>query len=50
VWENASTIHEKLIFGAWLKYEKKEESISDLLSLCRQCLQEFRLLDFVRDF
>ncbi|KAL5664227.1 hypothetical protein ACJX0J_024335, partial [Zea mays] len=46
VWENASTIHEKLIFGAWLKYEKKEESISDLLSLCRQCLQEFRLLDF----
>ncbi|TVU25060.1 hypothetical protein EJB05_27536 [Eragrostis curvula] len=47
-WEKASTIHEKLIFGAWLKYEKKgEEPISDLLSSCGKCSQEFRLLDFV---
>lgn len=42
-WEKASTIHEKLIFGAWLKYEKKgEEAISDLLSSCGKCSQEFR--------
>jgi tetratricopeptide (TPR) repeat protein len=47
-WEKASMIHEKLIFGAWLKYEKKgEEAISDLLSSCGKCSQEFSLLDFV---
>ena len=47
-WEKASTIHEKLIFGAWLKYEKKgEEAIADLLTSCGKCSQEFRLLDFV---
>uniref|UniRef100_A0ACD6ACF2 Uncharacterized protein n=1 Tax=Avena sativa TaxID=4498 RepID=A0ACD6ACF2_AVESA len=47
-WEKASTIHEKLIFGAWLKYEKREEeSISDLLGSCGKCSQEFKLLDFV---
>lgn len=47
-WEKASTIHEKLIFGAWLKYEKRgEEPISDLLGSCGKCSQEFKLLDFV---
>ncbi|XP_072972164.1 ETO1-like protein 1 isoform X1 [Typha angustifolia] len=47
-WEKASTIYEKLIFGAWLKYEKQgEEPISDLLASCYKCSQEFRLLDFV---
>jgi tetratricopeptide (TPR) repeat protein len=47
-WEKASTIHEKLIFGAWLKYEKRgEQPISDLLGSCGKCSQEFKLLDFV---
>ncbi|VAH38930.1 unnamed protein product [Triticum turgidum subsp. durum] len=47
-WEKASTIHEKLIFGAWLKYEKRgEEPILDLLGSCGKCSQEFKLLDFV---
>ncbi|OAY75590.1 ETO1-like protein 1 [Ananas comosus] len=47
-WEKASTIHEKLIFGAWLKYEKQgEEPICDLLSSCIKCSQEFQLLEFV---
>ncbi|KAH0463953.1 hypothetical protein IEQ34_006739 [Dendrobium chrysotoxum] len=44
-WETASTVYEKLIFGAWLKYEKKgEEPISDLLASCGKCSQEFRIL------
>ncbi|KAL0906965.1 hypothetical protein M5K25_025500 [Dendrobium thyrsiflorum] len=44
--ETASTVYEKLIFGAWLKYEKKgEEPISHLLSSCRKCSREFSILD-----
>ncbi|PKU85550.1 ETO1-like protein 1 [Dendrobium catenatum] len=44
--EKATTVYEKLIFAAWLKYEKKEEEpISDLLSSCRKCSQEFSILD-----
>ncbi|KAK1313716.1 ETO1-like protein 1 [Acorus calamus] len=42
----ASSVHEKLIFGAWLKYEKQgEELISDLLNSCGKCSQEFGPLD-----
>ncbi|KAJ6797805.1 ETO1-like protein 1 [Iris pallida] len=45
-WLNAKTVYEKLIFGAWLKYEKKgEELISDLIASCGKCSQEFGMLD-----
>ncbi|KAF9590675.1 hypothetical protein IFM89_036167 [Coptis chinensis] len=27
-WQKASTIHEKIVFGAWLKYEKLDERIT----------------------
>ncbi|KAF9607363.1 hypothetical protein IFM89_033951, partial [Coptis chinensis] len=41
-WQKASTIHEKIVFGAWLKYEKLgEELISELLASCGKCAQEF---------
>ncbi|ONK60506.1 uncharacterized protein A4U43_C08F19210 [Asparagus officinalis] len=44
--EMATTVHERLIFGAWLKYEKQgEEPISDLLASCGKCSQEFEKLD-----
>ncbi|KAF5727047.1 ETO1-like protein 1 [Tripterygium wilfordii] len=45
-WQKASTVHEKLIFGAWLKYEKqREELIADLLATCGKCAQEFGPVD-----
>ncbi|KAI7734220.1 hypothetical protein M8C21_004860 [Ambrosia artemisiifolia] len=45
-WLKASTVHERLVFGAWLKYEKRgEELISDLLSSCGKCSKEFGLVD-----
>ncbi|KAJ7977341.1 ETO1-like protein 1 [Quillaja saponaria] len=45
-WQKANTIHEKLIFGAWLKYEKQgEELIADLLATCGKCAQEFGPID-----
>ncbi|KDO68629.1 hypothetical protein CISIN_1g002716mg [Citrus sinensis] len=45
-WQKASTVHEKLVFGAWLKYEKQgEELIADLLINCDKCLQEFGPID-----
>ncbi|KAF8388111.1 hypothetical protein HHK36_026777 [Tetracentron sinense] len=45
-WQKASTIHEKLVFGAWLKYEKQgEELITNLLASYGKCLQEFGPLD-----
>lgn len=45
-WTNASSIHEKLIFGAWLKNEKKdEEIIFDLLSSFGKCSKEFGPID-----
>lgn len=43
--EMASTFHEKLIYGAWLKYEKDEELISDLLASCGKCSQGISMLD-----
>lgn len=45
-WLKAMTVHDKLVFGAWLKYEKLgEELISDLLTSCGKCSQEFEPLD-----
>lgn len=45
-WLKSSTVHERLVFGAWLKYEKRgEELISDLLSSCGKCAKEFGLID-----
>ncbi|WOK99428.1 hypothetical protein Cni_G08140 [Canna indica] len=45
-WQNATTVHEKLIYGSWLRYEKQgEDVISDLLASCGKCSQEFGLLD-----
>ncbi|KAM3736609.1 hypothetical protein ACB098_10G176900 [Castanea mollissima] len=45
-WQKASTVHEKLIFGAWLKYEKQgEDLIADLLGTCVKCAQEFGPID-----
>lgn len=50
-WLKASTIHEKLIFGAWLKYEKQgEDIISNLLSSCGKCAKEFGAIDIASEF
>ncbi|GAV87393.1 TPR_1 domain-containing protein/BTB domain-containing protein, partial [Cephalotus follicularis] len=45
-WQKASTVHERLVFGAWLKYEKQgEELIADLLATCGKCAEEFGPVD-----
>ncbi|PPS15181.1 hypothetical protein GOBAR_AA05416 [Gossypium barbadense] len=45
-WQRAGTVHEKLVFGAWLRYEKQgEELIADLLATCNKCAQEFGPVD-----
>ncbi|KAL8142548.1 hypothetical protein V2J09_015580 [Rumex salicifolius] len=45
-WLESSTVHEKIIFGSWLKYEKKgQEQIFDLLSSCTKCAQELGPID-----
>lgn len=50
-WLKASTLYEKLVFGAWLKYEKQgEEIISDLLSSCGKCVKEFGSIDIASEF
>ncbi|XWS31522.1 hypothetical protein CRYUN_Cryun23aG0083700 [Craigia yunnanensis] len=47
-WLKAGTVHERLVFGAWLKYEKQgEELIADLLATCNKCAQEFGPIDVV---
>ncbi|PSS06371.1 ETO1-like protein [Actinidia chinensis var. chinensis] len=49
-WMKSITPHEKLIFGAWLKYEKQgEELISDLLSTCGKCAKEFGPIDIASE-
>ncbi|MCL7025397.1 hypothetical protein MKW94_026381 [Papaver nudicaule] len=49
-WQKASTVHEKIIFGAWLRYEKQgEDLISDLLASCGKCTQEFGTLDIASE-
>ncbi|KAL5860174.1 hypothetical protein ACOSQ4_001470 [Xanthoceras sorbifolium] len=50
-WQKASSVHEKLVFGAWLRYEKQgEELISDLLANCDKCAQEFGPVDIASQF
>ncbi|XP_059660447.1 ETO1-like protein 1 [Cornus florida] len=50
-WMKASTVHEKLVFGAWLKYEKQgEELISDLLTSCGKWAMEFGQIDIASEF
>ncbi|XP_006658331.1 ETO1-like protein 1 [Oryza brachyantha] len=45
-WRCATTVHEKVVFGAWLRYEKRgEDIISDVLASCRKCCREFGPLD-----
>ncbi|RZB48169.1 ETO1-like protein 1 isoform F, partial [Glycine soja] len=45
-WQRAHTVHEKIIFGAWLKYEKQEEELmADLLAACGKCAKEFAPVD-----
>ncbi|KAK6940770.1 Tetratricopeptide repeat [Dillenia turbinata] len=49
-WEKASSVHEKLVFGAWLKYEKQgEEPIADLLASCGKWAQEFGPVDIASE-
>ncbi|KAJ6337052.1 hypothetical protein OIU76_006841 [Salix suchowensis] len=45
-WLKGATVHEKLVFGAWLKYERQgEELISDLLVTCGKCAREYGPVD-----
>lgn len=45
-WLNANSVHEKIFFGSWLKYEKKgEDLLFDLLASCDKCAQEFGSVD-----
>ncbi|KAK7277613.1 hypothetical protein RJT34_22628 [Clitoria ternatea] len=45
-WQRAKTVHEKIIFGAWLKYEKQgEELVADLLTASGKCEKEFGPID-----
>ncbi|CAN6181446.1 unnamed protein product, partial [Urochloa humidicola] len=49
-WRCASTVHEKVVFGSWLRYEKRgEEIISDVLASCRKCCREFGPLDIASE-
>ncbi|KAB2069046.1 hypothetical protein ERO13_A08G064200v2 [Gossypium hirsutum] len=50
-WQKAGTVHERLVFVAWLKYEKQgEELIVDLLATCNKCAQEFGPMDVASQF
>ncbi|WCJ21595.1 ETO1-like 1 [Euphorbia peplus] len=47
-WQKSSTVHEKLVFGAWLRYEKQgDELISDLLATCGKCAQDYGPIDII---
>ncbi|CAA6667207.1 unnamed protein product [Spirodela intermedia] len=49
-WQRASS-YEKLIYGAWLKYEKQgDQVVSDLLSSCGKTSQDFAPLDIASEF
>ncbi|XP_028105672.1 ETO1-like protein 1 isoform X2 [Camellia sinensis] len=49
-WTKARTVHEKIVFGAWLKYEKQgEELITDLVSSCGKYVKEFRQIDIASE-
>lgn len=46
--QKATNIHERLVLGAWLKYERKgEELVANLLASCGKGLQEFRPVDIL---
>lgn len=50
-WQEATTVHEKVVFGSWLRYEKQgEEVITDLLSSCGKYSEEFVPLDIASYF
>lgn len=50
-WQEATTVHEKVVFGSWLRYEKQgEEVITDLLSSCGKFSEEFVPLDIASYF
>ncbi|CDY18003.1 BnaC03g30750D [Brassica napus] len=45
-WQESTTVHEKVVFGSWLRYEKQgEEVIAELLSSCGKYSEEFVPLD-----
>ncbi|XP_027366321.1 ETO1-like protein 1 isoform X3 [Abrus precatorius] len=45
-WQRANTLHEKIIFGAWLKYGKQgEELVADLLTASGKCEKESGPID-----
>lgn len=45
-WRCATSVHEKVIFGAWLRYEKRgEEIVADVLASCRKCCRDFGPID-----
>ncbi|XP_057964449.1 ETO1-like protein 1 isoform X2 [Malania oleifera] len=49
-WQKATTVYEKFIFAAWLKYQKQgEELIADLLASCSKCAQEFGPIDIASE-
>lgn len=46
--QKATNIHERLVLGAWLKYERKgEELVANLLASCGKGSQEFRPVDIL---
>ncbi|KAJ6412274.1 hypothetical protein OIU84_005354 [Salix udensis] len=50
-WLKGSTVYEKLVFGAWLKFERQgEELISDLLATCGKCAQESGPIEVSSEF
>ncbi|CAN1176972.1 ETO1-like protein 1 [Linum perenne] len=47
-WQKANSVHEKIVFGAWLKYDKRgEEVIDDSLASRGKCGQEFGPVDIL---
>ncbi|GAA0184551.1 ubiquitin-protein ligase [Lithospermum erythrorhizon] len=45
-WAKAGTVYDRIVFAAWLKYEKlQEESIFDLFAPCGKCSMEFEAVD-----
>lgn len=49
-WTKSSTVHEKLVFGAWLKYEKQgEELVSNLLSGIGKTSHEYGPFDIASE-
>ncbi|KAJ6306597.1 hypothetical protein OIU78_021838 [Salix suchowensis] len=50
-WLKGSTVYEKIVFGAWLKFERQgEELISDLLATCGKCAQESGPIEVSSEF